>query len=151
VLFSLLFAAFLLALGLGLLVWHARSWRAAQAKALNDLERKFADRQFHRRTQVSLLIAVVGGMVAGAEWIVSPVANLVYWLVVLLVVLWILALAAADAFATQQHFSAQQGAHDAELLLLAREIRVHAKDSLVDRSTAPHDRNGHPPEDEAAK
>lgn len=142
---SLVFAACLVLLGAGLVVWHARTWRDVVARGASGKDLKFAQRQFGRRATASLLIAAVGGLVAGGEWIVSPIVSLVYWLAVLLIVLWILALAAADAFASRQYFAAEQSQQDAEFLLLSRKLREHADASAANGGADIHHRNGHPP------
>ena len=43
------FASLLVAIATALMIWHARSWRAAQALPEDSLERAFAWRQFRRR------------------------------------------------------------------------------------------------------
>ena len=147
---SLLFAAFLFLLGMGLQAWHAQAWHAAQSRGLNERELSFARRQFRRRATSSLLIMIVGALVAGGEWIVAPAASLVYWLCVLLAVLWILALATADAFASRQYFAAEQGRQDAEFSLLSKTLRQHADDPLLNERLPVHRRNGHPPARDSA-
>lgn len=135
---SLLLATFLAALGAGLLIWHVRTWQAAQGHAPNEGELAFSRRQFHRRRRVGILIVVLGVAVAVGELVRDPVLGLVYWSGTLLLVLWIVGLAMLDLVASQQHFGLQRHQRDAEEAILLRQFR---KDFS-------HRHNGHSPSDE---
>lgn len=120
---SLIFAGLLVLLGLALLGRHARVWRLVRERETDERELAFARRQFRRRRRTSAIIVVLGLAVAGGELIRSPVVGLVYWLSILLLLVWILALAALDALASQQHFGAQRAVRDAEEAILLRQLR----------------------------
>lgn len=120
---SILFAALLMLLGLALMWRHAHVWRSARERETDERELAFAGRQFRRRRRTSAIIVVLGLAIAGGELIRSPLVSLVYWLGILLLVLWIVALAVLDAVATQQHFGAQRAIGDAEKAILLRQLR----------------------------
>jgi hypothetical protein len=138
---SLALATLLIALGTGLMIWQVRCWRRLQKTAASERELTFARRQFSRRRQSSLLIVAVGIAVAVGELVTAPLASLCYWSGVLLLVLWIVGIALIDVAATQQYFGLHRAVHDAEELLLKRDLRRGGE----------FRQNGHPPADDVAR
>ena len=98
-----------LALGLGLVISHIRSRRRHLADStLEDRERLYFQRQFRRRMQASSLLALVGILIPLGDDLFIPWERFqkgwaIYWLLVLLLVLWVLLLAALDWLATGAH------------------------------------------------
>jgi hypothetical protein len=133
---SFLFASLLLVMGLALVAWHWRSWRAAQLAELDAVSLRFAQRQFRRRTQASALIAALGLAIAGGEFVHSPWGSLGYWSGVLVLLIWTVTLALLDIVASHQHFGRQQAVHEAEAAVLRRQVELQTR----------HRKNGHPPE-----
>ena len=102
---TILFSVFLVLAAGGLIASHVLTWRRMIGRDPDDRERKFAWRQFRRRMQTSVMIALVA--VALPIGVLVPMPKevyLLYWLGVVLVVLWIVLLAGADALASHHHF-----------------------------------------------
>jgi hypothetical protein len=123
---TLVSLAILLAAG-GLIVWHVRTWRRAERKPSEGQGFDYYRRQYRRRMQTSALLAVVAVAIFVGQFITRPpVAVLVFWGGVLLVLFWIGLLAVADVVATKLHF-AQLRAHyrveEAKLQMELRRIR----------------------------
>ena len=51
------------------------------------------------------MLALVGGLICGGPWVTAPLAVLLYWLAVVVLILWIMLLAGADMLATRMHFA----------------------------------------------
>jgi cell division protein FtsW (lipid II flippase) len=105
---SSLISVLLLSAALGLMYWHARSWRRAQSADLPADELDFYRRQFRRRIQTSAMLGILAALIFAGElltkWIDSQVFFIIYWAATLLLVLWLALLAAADIWATKYHF-----------------------------------------------
>ncbi len=109
---SLVLAAVLLACAGGLLVWHLLSWRADQRRGLDPNEREFRRRQFRRRMQTTIMLAllaaslpighqlVILGRGAGPQswWLKAAV---IFWAAVLVLLVWLVLLATADIWASK--------------------------------------------------
>lgn len=98
-------AGVILAVAGGLMAWHRSVWRKALGAKLSASELKFAFEQYRRRMQTSAMLALVGGLICGGPWVTAPLAVLLYWLAVVVLILWIMLLAGADMLATRMHFA----------------------------------------------
>jgi len=91
--------------------WHVSAWRelGERASQLDPEELDFRRRQLRRRTQTSAMLGLVGiGMLVGRVlivWRADPTLILLFWGGVVLLVLWLGLLAAADTVATRYYFS----------------------------------------------
>jgi hypothetical protein len=94
-------------LGVFLLLWHRRTWRAVEAAGATDTEElAFQRRRYRRRLRTSGLLVVLGIALEGGQWIVParhPSFFVFYWFGVAVLATWMMMLAAADAFATRLH------------------------------------------------
>ena len=103
---STVVSVFLLLAAAGLMFWHVRAWRHAQAKNLDETELDFRRRQFRRRIQTSALLGVLAAALFIGQFITGPNALLfIYWGIALLLVAWVALLAVVDALATKFHFT----------------------------------------------
>jgi hypothetical protein len=104
---SVLFPVGVFGLALTMLVAHRRSWRIAQARALDAVDRAYRRRQFVRRVQASSLLALVapamflGGRIEPAQ---SPRLFVALWGTIVVVTCWVGWLAILDALASTRHF-----------------------------------------------
>ena len=115
---------FLLLSAAGLMVLHVRAWRRAQRQPLEPRELDYRRRQFRRRMQTSTLLGVLAVAVLVGPLITEPpLLVLAFWGAVLVVVLWVLLLAAADALATRLHFTRLRDDYLIEQAKLQAEIR----------------------------
>lgn len=99
---------FLIGLGGVLIYWHCCVWQEHRADpALDDRERRHFRTQFRRRLQTSGLLIVLGIMIPVGDifipWQLFPRMFSLYWIVVLLLAFWVIALAAFDWLATRMH------------------------------------------------
>ncbi len=103
-----------------LVAWHVRTWRVAKGARLSAGELKFAFEQYRRRMQTSAMLGFVGGLIVGGPWVVAPLAVLLYWLGVVVLIVWIMLLAGADMLATRMHYAqAETEAHLRQVKLQA--------------------------------
>lgn len=97
---SLAFGAALMIVGGALFRWHFAAWNAYRHdEKLDDRERRFFHSQFRRRVQISVLIILMGILVPVLDFLIfkdSPKLFTTLLCGVLLVSLWIMALAALD-------------------------------------------------------
>lgn len=108
---SLIFGACLVAGGIAALMWHVRSWRERSSdESLSADERRYYRRQFARRLQTSGLIVLIGillpvgdGLISKETWRNHPGWFAVYWMVVLALAMWVLALGFGDLLSTRLH------------------------------------------------
>jgi hypothetical protein len=128
---SLTVALVLLAVSAALLWSHWTTWRRVRDERLEGAERRFAWGQFRRRMQSSGMVGIVGALMLAAPWVRAPLAVLFYWSGIVLLLVWIILLATADALATRVHFS-QLRRDD-----LIEEIQLRARLSQLRRQ------NGH--------
>lgn len=88
------------------LVWmHLRGWQEAQFVSEDDDELDFHWRQFRRRMQASVMLAVVGLVLPLYSLIRTPILMAVFVLGLFVLVLWIIALALADYIASRQRLA----------------------------------------------
>jgi len=102
---SLVVGVALVLLAAALVAWHWFAWRRWGLGTFDELHREFAWRQFRRRVQTSVMVGLVGVAIVAADAVDSPIASLVAWLVALVLLVWVMLLAAADALATRTHYS----------------------------------------------
>ncbi|REJ66410.1 MAG: hypothetical protein DWQ31_15220 [Planctomycetota bacterium] len=127
-----LFSIGLLAIALTMLLWHHRSWLAKRDVA-EGRERSFLARQYRRRLQVGVMLALVALAIGAGPWLERlreqrPGLYLAYWLLVLVVVLWTLLLALADYVDSRQHFAHEGRQQTAERARLQAELQqLHAE------------------------
>ncbi|MEM1063725.1 MAG: hypothetical protein AAF532_06145 [Planctomycetota bacterium] len=73
----------------------------------NEDDAEFFAKRRRRRTQVAVMLAVVGVAIPLGDWAFdgrnAPFAFTIYWLTVLLVVLWVIAIGLLDLAATRIH------------------------------------------------
>jgi hypothetical protein len=103
-----------------LIAWHVHTWKAARFANLTAGELKFAWEQYRWRMQTSAMLAAVGLLIGAGPWIAAPLAVLLYWLGVIVLILWIMLLAGADMLATRMHFS------QIETEQSIRQVKLHA-------------------------
>ncbi len=112
---SLVFSVVLLACAAGLLLWHLLSWRADRRRRMEPNEREFRRRQFRRRLQTTIMLAllaaslpighelVILGRGAGPQswWLKAAV---IFWAAVLVLLVWLVLLATADIWASKFYY-----------------------------------------------
>lgn len=100
------FGTLLILLAATLLVSHWRAWvRSREDATLSEEERRFAWRQFRRRSQSSGMIGLVGLGICLYELVPrDELVVTVYLGGMILVVLWVLLLAVGDLIDTRVHF-----------------------------------------------
>jgi hypothetical protein len=140
----LLFGGLLSAIGLLLVWWQQTSWREVEAElaaageerdeSAIAQEQEFLRGQYRRRMAMALLVTTIGIAIAAGRVITDPLWLGIYWLVVILVVLLIFALAAYDFYAGREQY-----------LNLANELKVQEARlrQEVRRLKQRSDRNGH--------
>jgi len=117
------FASLLVAIATALMIWHARSWRAAQALPEDSPERAFAWRQFRRRMQTSGMIAVLGLAIFVGYFVRSPAWIGPYWLGVLALLGWVLLLALLDIGAIHRYYGSLRAEHRLQMAALEARLR----------------------------
>ena len=125
-----LVALVLMGLSGALLDAHRRSWRLVKdSETVADCDLRFARSQYRRRVQASGTIGVLGAAIAIFPLVPhQPLPITMYLMAVSLACFAILLLAAADAWATRQHFIRLRAEHMAAQVKLMRELgREHAR------------------------
>jgi small-conductance mechanosensitive channel len=125
-----LVAFVLMGLSGALLDAHRRSWRLVKNNAtIPDRDMRFARSQYRRRMQASGTIGVLGAAIAVFPLVPHrPLPITMYLLAIALACFAILLLAAADFWATRQHFVRLRSEHLAIQAKLLRELaREHAR------------------------
>lgn len=117
-------ALVLMGLSGALLDAHRRSWRLVKnSESVADWDLRFARSQYRRRVQASGTIGVLGAAIAIFPLVPhQPLAITMYLLAISLACFAILLLAAADAWATRQHFLRLRSEHLAAQVKLMREL-----------------------------
>jgi hypothetical protein len=104
---TVMVAAALVFASLALSASHLRAWRHASHGGLGEQEQSFHARRFRRRVQASVMLGVIGLLLLGDLWLTDGWPALLYWLGVLLLLVWLLLLAASDWLASRVHFRGQ--------------------------------------------
>ena len=121
---TVIFAALLLIVSLGMLTMHWNTWQAADHGGLPERERMFMQRQFRRRLNASAGIGLVGLLLISGLWIPEEsLVNLVYLCGILLLVVWIFLLSLLDILATRLHYDRQQALQAAQIAVLQAAIK----------------------------
>ncbi len=124
---SFLVSGLLLLCAAGLMVWHARSWRAARREPLDPRELDFHRRQFHRRMQTSAALGLLAVAILVGEWLVPLLHSEVFFALFVIgllgVLLWIGLMAVTDMMATRFHFSRLHQDYLVEQAKLRSELR----------------------------
>jgi hypothetical protein len=108
---ALVFGVCLALGGIAALIWHVRTWRARRGdETLSSEESRYYRRQFLRRMQTSGLIVVIGvlfpvgdGLIPKETWKENPGWFAAYWMMVLGLALWVMALGLSDLLSTRIH------------------------------------------------
>ena len=141
--FTTLFSLCLLAMAAGWIAWHIRVWRVTRRTERDESERLFQWRRFRRRVQASGMLALAAVAIGLGQWIepkAHPTFFLGYWMCVLVSVLWLGALALADAVATRLHAQKRLGRLAAEQAGLEAELnRIQHQRAEAEQGTK---RNG---------
>jgi len=108
---------------------HLRAWRRAQDTAgkTDAKELNYRRRQLRRRMQSTAMLGGLAVALAVGNWLtvdrVGPLVFAVYWGCVVLVVLWVMLLAAADVVSTKHHFGHIRDGQRIEKAQLEAELR----------------------------
>ena len=87
------------------LYWiNRRSWLQRQSEELDPPAVDFFERQYRRRRQVNIVLAVIAVAIVLGIWVRVPVLSILYWAGVVLLVGWIGWLAALDFISTYNFF-----------------------------------------------
>lgn len=105
----------LVALGVWLLRWHVRTWRGQREDdTLSERERRHYRGQFRRRMQISGMLVLIGVLIPVGDllipWQKFPRVFALYWGVVLLILAWIMLLAALDWLSSRMNARAARAA-----------------------------------------
>jgi hypothetical protein len=129
---TLIFPLGVLAVAVVLLAVELRGWRAARRRELSSEELDYRRRRFRRRVQADVMLALVA-VLMGAGSLIEPArypsTYVGIWAGVLVLVLWLILLALADA-AVSLHHGQQDKAE-----LLAERTKLEA--DLAARSRRP--------------
>ncbi len=120
--FTIALSGALVAASIGLTAWHLRALRAADHGGLGEQEQTFHTRRFRRRAQASIMVGVIGLLLLGELWLKDPRVMLLYWSGVVLLLLWLLLLAASDWLASRVHFRGQLNRLQQDRTLIQAEI-----------------------------
>lgn len=102
-----------------------RAWRESRKEQLSTGEQDFLDRKRHRRRQTNVLLGTVAVAILVGAWIRHPWLAVAHWLAVVLLVLWILLLAVADAVATRAYFAGAAAKLVAERAAIDAALKRH--------------------------
>jgi hypothetical protein len=118
-----------------LIALHRQAWRSVDRGLAAQSEQNFAAAQYRRRVQTSAMIGVVGVLIAGGPWVPPGWVMAGYWLVVVLLVLWLVMLALADALASRLHFGRIEQQQTLERLRLQALLRAARGESSPPQPT----------------
>lgn len=107
-------------------IGHVRAWHGTRSTEADKNELSFARRKFRRRLQVSFMIAATGvAILVGSLLPAEPILWSVFWIAVMLWVVWIVILAAADLVDSRTHYGELR--HDQLVMRsqLEAELRRH--------------------------
>jgi len=131
-------AVFALALcGLSaILVWlQVRASKRSGDAEMEELDRRFLRIQHRRRMQAALMFGLVGLAMFCEPLVAGSVGKVTLWTVIVLVVLWIVLLAAADAVHSQMHYARLHGKQ------IQQQAKLHAE--IARKARRDGRRNGH--------
>lgn len=119
---STLLAIGLLVVAFWMLLSHLHAWRVSKAERLSPEDLGFAWGQYLRRMQTSGMLVSLAVFIFFSQFLRNPLAALVFWLVVMLMVIYILLLAWRDLAATRHHFRELTHRNRSEQARLKEEI-----------------------------
>lgn len=134
-----LFPGAVIALGLGLLISHVRTWRNKRSQLAAGDELRYHRRRFLRRVQTSAMLTLAGVALIIGQLIpphIWPSLFVFFWCGVALLLAWVVLLALADAAATRAYVGRLQQQRTAERSALEQELMQLRR----------RNQNGHPPE-----
>jgi Na+/H+ antiporter NhaC len=140
---SVLFATCLLGVAAVLYWLNRRSWRHRQSEELEPAAIDFFERQYRRRRQVNMILAVIAVAIVLGIWIRIPVVSVLYWAGVVLLVGWIGLLALLDFISSCNFFQDVRADQRATREALSAEIE-RLKSISAGQSS---DGNGRHPQD----
>jgi len=124
---SIGFSSVLLLSAAALLIGHRRAWREAVAEAEDADELAYRRRQFRRRVQTSLMLALIAIALPVGQWLTIAIGSLlfaaIYWSGVLVMVGWVMLLAGADILATKMYFTRRRNHNSVERAKLRAQLR----------------------------
>ncbi len=139
---AVLLSGFLLAVSIGLIVWHIRCWYAATRRGLTGSELDFVWRQFRRRMQASVMVAMLSVLIFVGAFIENAGVPLGLTVVgILILTIWVVLLALADMVATRQYYGRIQSKDLVEKAKLQAEL-WHLKKKESGDNGQPHNGNG---------
>lgn len=125
---TLVFAGTLVLLAAGLLLWHAYERGQAESQALSNVELEYQRIRFRRRSLASSLVGASGLLIACSEWITEPLFLICFWVSLIALLGWIVAIAAADWTATRRYYSAMRAEQMTEHAALRAEIERYKRE-----------------------
>lgn len=122
-----------------------RAWRTADHGGLKLAEREFQARRFRRRWQGSLLLGAVGLLVLGdlgmERYYPEELPRLLYWCGIVVLLLWLILLAAADWLVSRAYYHrewsrlrAERTSLQADVDQLRRQHRERMQDKTEPKS-----------------
>jgi len=143
---SFLVATLLVLASVGLIVWHVRTWKRSRHAELAERERNFRLRQLRRRVQTSVMIGLLGVAIFAGQLLLDANTpwkfQVIYWIGVLALVLWIALLAVADMTATSLYYSREKSDFVAEHAKLQAALRKARQEEASAKNSRGH--NGKP-------
>ena len=102
-------------LGIALFRWHLKAWRQERDDAaIDERDRHHYRLRFRRRTQVSILLVLLGILIPiGDFWMMqrkNPAWIAAFWIAVLLLTFWIMLLGVFDWLSNRLHFRSTRAA-----------------------------------------
>jgi len=136
-----LVSALLVAVSVGMMVLHVRTWRTFRQQELDEEDFDYRRRQYRRRMQTSamlglLAIALSVGHVL-IEWVHSDWFAIIFWGITMLVACWVGLLALVDLWATKHHFGRLHHRCLVEQAELQAELRRAIADNANDAEKEP--------------
>jgi len=117
-------SAFLLVCAIALIFSHIRAWRRVREQDCPPKELDYHRRQFRRRMQTSVMLGLLAvALFVGQLLTGPPLFMVLFWAALLLLIVWMGLLAAADIMATRQHFGRLRHEHLLEQAKLQAELR----------------------------
>ncbi len=115
-----LIAALLMVVAIGTYGWQLAARKAQRAEVHTPFDSNFYQQRHRRRSQISLLLAMVAVAMVAGLFIFEPFVMALFWLGVLLLLLWIVLLAMLDASASHAFFARVRSRE------LAQQAALHA-------------------------
>jgi hypothetical protein len=101
----LTFSCVLLAIALLMVAMHMHSWRIAQRSNLSQANYNFAWRRYRRRMQTAGMLVSLAVFIFLGQYIRAPLLALFYLVGIVVMVVWIIALAVIDMLSSSRHYT----------------------------------------------